>query len=203
MLTIAVCAEQNKSKTLTSAVVYNEVFSLIKSLAEHFGLQVSWDAEEREMTIGETESTDDSLYTLNENTVRTIVSYVIDGDTIVAPVNGQKERLRLIGIDAPEYYHKDPSQNTPEAIQVTQFVKEKLESQEVYLEFDVRERDDYGRLLAYVWLSDGTLFNSLLLKEGMARIYTYPPNVKYTLLLTLSQAEAQQNQKGLWAEESK
>lgn len=42
-----------------------------------------------------------------------------------------------------------------------------------------KKTDKYGRLLAYVWLSDGRMLNEVLIREGYAQVYTIPPNVKY------------------------
>lgn len=49
----------------------------------------------------------------------------------------------------------------------------------VKLELDVELRDRYKRLLAYVYLPNGTFFNALLVQEGYAQVMTVPPNVKY------------------------
>src|SRR5699024_5199043 len=54
-----------------------------------------------------------------------------------------------------------------------------LEGEDVYVEFDVEERDRYGRYLAYIYLEDGEMLNNKLVKEGYAQLSTYPPNVRY------------------------
>lgn len=106
------------------------------------------------------------------------VTKVIDGDTIVIDYNGKSEKVRLIGIDTPESVSPNESENCKEGIVASQFTKSKLEGKRVTLEFDVEQRDCYGRLLAYVYL-DGTMFNKTLLEKGYATIYTFEPNVKY------------------------
>ena len=63
---------------------------------------------------------------------------------------------------------------------------------------DVELRDKYGRLLAYVYLSDGEMFNALLVKEGYAQIMTIPPNVKHQDLFLKLQREARENNRGFW-----
>lgn len=70
------------------------------------------------------------------------VKRVIDGDTLEL-ANG--ETIRLIGIDIPEA-------DTKEATEVKNFIKSLVEGKEVTLEFDVQERDKYGRLSAYVYV---------------------------------------------------
>ena len=54
-----------------------------------------------------------------------------------------------------------------------------LEDKTVYLQYDTEKRDQYQRILAYVFLSDGTFFNAKLLHDGYANLLTIPPNVKY------------------------
>ena len=44
---------------------------------------------------------------------------------------------------------------------------------------DAEEEDDYGRLLAYVYRSDGSMFNEALVREGYAQVATFPPNIRY------------------------
>jgi micrococcal nuclease len=124
-----------------------------------------------------------------------LVTKVIDGDTFW--IDG-KEKVRLIGIDAPE------SRNTGRK-KIGYFGKEaKLHLQEflmgkkVQLKFDVTERDRYQRLLAYVYLEDGTFLNAELVKQGYATVYTVPPNVQYADLFLEMQREARENDRGLW-----
>lgn len=121
---------------------------------------------------------------------------VVDGDTIEVMYQGKKEDVRLIGVDTPETVH--PSKPVqPYGPEASAFTKAQLTGQRVGLEFDVEERDRYGRLLAYVWLGD-QMFNEVLVKEGYAQIATFPPNVKYVDLLTQLQKEAREANRGLW-----
>jgi micrococcal nuclease len=53
-------------------------------------------------------------------------------------------------------------------------------------------------LLAYVYLEDGTFVNAELVKNGYAKVATYPPNVKYVDLFQRLQQEAQAAGRGLW-----
>lgn len=103
---------------------------------------------------------------------------VVDGDTIVVNFNGKEEKVRLIGVDTPESVHPDASKNEEAGIAASDYTKEKLLGKSVELEFDVQERDKYGRLLAYVWV-DGVMYNKTLLREGIADLATYPPNVAH------------------------
>ena len=131
----------------------------------------------------------------------------VDGDTIEILLDGAKEKLRFIGIDTPESVASDPSRNVPYGKVAAEFTKEKLEGQTIRLEFDVQERDQYGRLLAYVYIDD-MMFNKMLLDEGHASVLTTPPNVKYVEVFTAAQKNARDAGRGQWnnsteAEESK
>jgi micrococcal nuclease len=128
------------------------------------------------------------------NTVRVI--RVVDGDTLEVNLQGTKEKVRLIGVDTPETVHPTIGEE-PYGREASNFTKEKLTGQKVVLEFDVEERDRYGRLLAYVWL-DGEMFNEVLLSEGYAQIATYPPNVRYVERFQAAQQEAREAERGLW-----
>lgn len=123
---------------------------------------------------------------------------VVDGDTIIVDIDGAEERIRMIGIDTPESVHPDESKNIEYGKIASDFTKEQLENKAVALEYDVQERDKYGRILAYVYL-DGKMYNKTLLEEGHAKVATYPPNVKYVDEFTALQEQARENKKGIWA----
>ncbi|MDO5695656.1 MAG: thermonuclease family protein [Eubacteriales bacterium] len=127
-----------------------------------------------------------------------IVERVVDGDTIKVRFEGHEERVRLIGIDTPESVHPDKKRNLPEGKIASDYTKSRLSNRTVQLEFDAQERDKYGRLLAYVWLDD-ELFNETLLKKGYARVYTFPPNVKYTERFERVQRKARESATGFWS----
>lgn len=131
----------------------------------------------------------------HENTA--FVKRVVDGDTLEIDYNGAVEKVRLIGVDTPESVHPNKEKNVPYGKVATQFTKDTLEGKTITLEFDVEERDRYGRLLVYVYIDD-VMFNKLLLEEGHAMIATYPPNVKYVDDFTKLQEIARDEGKGLW-----
>jgi micrococcal nuclease len=78
------------------------------------------------------------------------------------------------------------------------FTKNLVEARNVRLEFDVERRDKYGRLLAYVYLEDGTFVNAKIVEEGYAQVMTIPPNVKYAQLFLKLQQDARSRGAGLW-----
>lgn len=109
---------------------------------------------------------------------------VVDGDTIICyDKDGNKLRVRLTGINAPESVHPDEEMNTEEGKQASEFLKELLEDTEyVYLEYDVEQFDQYDRTLAYVWIEeDGEylMLNEIMLSEGYAEPVFVKPNLKY------------------------
>lgn len=125
------------------------------------------------------------------------VTRVIDGDTLQVEMNGTLDRVRLIGVDTPETVHPTLGEE-PYGKEASRFTKEQLTGKTVQLEFDVEERDQYGRLLAYVWL-DNAMFNRMLLQQGYAQTATYPPNVKYVDYFKADQTQAREMDLGLWA----
>lgn len=127
------------------------------------------------------------------------VTSVTDGDTFKINYNGQETKVRLIGIDTPESVHPESSKNTEYGKEAANYTKSLLENKTVKLEFDVSQTDQYGRLLAYVYLENGEMLNEKLLKEGYAQVATYAPNVKYVEKFEQLQKEARENKLGFWA----
>jgi len=136
-----------------------------------------------------------------------LVKRAIDGDTLQLE---DGERVRLIGIDTPEMHESDKlyrdSQRTKQDIRTIKelgrrayaFTKNLVEGKRVSLEFDMEKHDKYGRLLAYVYLKDGTFVNADIVKQGYASLMTFPPNVKYADLFLKLYREAGENRRGLW-----
>ena len=160
----------------------------------------SMDGEEKvPLASGSAEESDSENADGADETTRYSVEVlrVIDGDTIEIDYDGKKESLRMIGIDTPESVHPDQTKNIPYGKISSDFTKEKLEGKTVDIEFDTSHRDQYGRLLAYVYL-DGELYNKLILEEGHALVSTFPPNVRYVDVFTEAQSNARSAGKGLW-----
>lgn len=163
----------------------------LRFVAEAMGAQVGWYPNSRVITIN----------TPPRPLISATVVRVIDGDTLeVALASGSTERVRLIGIDTPETVHPTLGVQLfgPEA---SAFTREQLQGKAVLLETDVEERDRYGRLLAYVYLPDGTLFNGVLADRGLARLATYPPNVRYVAVWQAITRAAAELGVGLWGSE--
>jgi micrococcal nuclease len=130
--------------------------------------------------------------------IATIAS-VVDGDTIRVHIAGRDERVRLVGIDTPE----SVKPGTPVqcfALAASARTKALLpKGTAVRLVRDVEERDQYGRLLAYVYRADDDLFvNLALAREGFAVALTVPPNVAHADEFVSAAREARENGRGLW-----
>ncbi len=129
------------------------------------------------------------------------VSRLVDGDTIHVALAGRVEKVRYIGVNTPEIHHprKGAEPGGREALEVNRRL---VEGRVVRLEPDVQQRDRYGRLLAYVWVSgpDGreVMVNAELVRLGYAQVMTIPPNVRYTSTFLALQRQARDEHRGLW-----
>jgi len=125
---------------------------------------------------------------------------VVDGDTIeICCVFGKREKVRYIGVNTPETKHPRKGVE-PLGKEAAEANRGLVGGQNIRLEFDVELRDRYGRLLAYVYLEDGTFVNAWLVQNGYAQVMTIPPNVRYQELFLTLQREARQAQRGLWGQ---
>ena len=132
------------------------------------------------------------------------VTKVIDGDTIWALINGNEEKIRLIGIDCPEYTKEIEAYGK----EATEFTTEKLLNKTIYLQKDITNTDNYGRLLRYVWTqkideitdenTKNYLFNYTLVYEGLANSNYYKPNTTLQNYLEEAEDYAKENKKGMW-----
>lgn len=156
-------------------------------------------------------------YAQDSNVYPSPVKQVIDGETLELE-NG--EQIKLIGIDCPE---ADTEEGKTALECVDMYIKQ---GQSIRLEFDAQQKDDHGRLLAYVYvlysMNDGNwlppqsvhpgvwslaednvwamFLNAYIVQQGFALSLAVPPNVKYAdLFQKLSQA-AREQKRGLWKE---
>ena len=125
------------------------------------------------------------------------VTDVVDGDTIKIMYKGRKETVRFILIDTPET--KDPKKCIQLfGAEASNFTKNALLNKEVKVELGVDTRDQYGRLLAYVYIKD-VMFNKTLLEKGLARVAIYKPNTKYLVELQGVEKVAKGKKSGIWS----
>jgi micrococcal nuclease len=119
---------------------------------------------------------------------------IYDGDTVGAVVNGRLEKIRLLGIDAPEMEQSPWGSKARDCMEALL----KASGPVLSLEYDLVRRDKFGRMLAYMWTHDGKMLNEEALRKGCAVLFTVPPNVKYAGRLSAAQKKAQQMKAGLW-----
>lgn len=132
---------------------------------------------------------------------RAYVDKVIDGDTMDVTIEGSKYKVRFIGVDTPET--KDPRRPVgcfgKEAASET---KSLIEGRMVILQKDVSSTDRYDRLLRYVYLpvddSKMIFINDYLVREGYAKVLTYPPDVKFNEQFLEAEKQAREQNRGLW-----
>jgi micrococcal nuclease len=123
------------------------------------------------------------------------VKAVLDGDTIVLESG---ERVRYLGIDAPEVSHRDQPGDCygDEALIAN---RNWVLHRQVRLEYDREKRDGYGRLLAYVLLEDETCVNAALLRGGFAWLLVPPAGIRRHAELGEAQREALRDRRGMWS----
>src|SRR3954447_27078780 len=128
--------------------------------------------------------------------VRAYVVRAVDGDTIEVRLGDRLEDVRYIGVDTPETVKPD----TPVQCfgpRASRFDHALVEGRRVRLVLGVEPRDIYGRLLAYVYL--GRRFvNAELLRRGLARTLTIPPNDRFARRFERLQTVAARAGRGLW-----
>jgi micrococcal nuclease len=139
------------------------------------------------------------------------VKRVIDGDTILL---ANDERVRLIGVDTPEVHESEKLQRDAERSKrivatirkfgkrSSAFLRDLVNGKRVKLEYDqanaaIGHRDRYGRILAYVFLEDGTFLNTKIIIQGYGVAYTKYP-FKYADEFRKYQREARGKRMGLW-----
>jgi micrococcal nuclease len=124
------------------------------------------------------------------------VTFVIDGDTVLVQMgNGEEVTVRYIGIDAPE-------RETEELwLESTELNQDLVDGREVFLEKDVSDTDQFGRLLRHVWIPDEfgwRLINAEIVRLGMADAKTYPPDTLWDSEYMAAESEARASSAGIW-----
>jgi len=134
---------------------------------------------------------------------------VVDGDTISCDLNQNgtierpHEKIRFLQVDTPETRQspRNPS-GTPQpfGLEAKAYTQKATQGKTVYLEFDKKVRDRYGRTLAWVYLTPqgGKSLNESLLEAGLARVMIYAPNHKNEAHMKALETVVKQAQKGIW-----
>jgi len=134
--------------------------------------------------------------TLSEKQLVKVIR-VVDGDTIEIE-NGQK--IRYIGINAPEFFHDTNGRKTGEECYAKESYEENkklVEGKKITLVKDVSDKDKYGRLLRYVYVDD-LFINDYLIKNGFAKNMAIKPDLLYYQQFKIEEKKARENKHGLW-----
>jgi micrococcal nuclease len=134
---------------------------------------------------------------------------IIDGDTISCDLNGNgllespNENIRFLQVDTPETKRskRNPSgKPQPFGLEAKAYTQGLTQNKVVYLEFDKKIRDRYGRTLAWVYLqpTGGLSVNEGLLKSGLAKVMIYAPNYAHQDEMKRLERKAQSEKRGLW-----
>jgi len=116
---------------------------------------------------------------------------IVDGDTVVLKGG---ETVRYLNIDTPEV-------NRPYAAEATALNRKLVRFKDVRLELDVKDRDTYGRLLAYVYVETDegwVMVNLELVRAGLARLLFIPPNGRYRGAFEAALQDAMVHRRGMW-----
>jgi len=124
--------------------------------------------------------------------LRGTVASVYDGDTITVTLeSGTAENVRLIGIDAPEVRtNRHGEADKVRGPAARNHLRDLVANKAVFLILGVKERDRYGRILAYVYC-DGLFINAEMIRAGHAVIFTVPPDVAHKAEFISAEKEAQ------------
>ena len=134
---------------------------------------------------------------------------VVDGDTLVLQVDGAEERVRLIGINCPESVAPEEERNSEEGREACRYTKQLVgEGDTVWLESDANDRDQYDRLLRYVWLEKPTdpndvgeirqkMLNGILVADGYAEARRYGEDTDHAQALEQLGREAAEEGRGV------
>lgn len=125
------------------------------------------------------------------------VSRVVDGDTVVAIIDGVETKIRMIGVNTPESVAKSSyrTENCQEGIDASNYTKAQLTGQQIYIEFDTDQYDRYNRFLCYIYRdAEGTqMYNNELIELGYGEAAYYSPNGEHRTFLETTQATARTN----------
>lgn len=133
-----------------------------------------------------------------QDELETTVTRIVDGDTLY--VAHLQERVRLIGVDAPETRHPQRGVECFGREAATHLAELVPPGTEIVVTFDVEREDRYARPLGYVWRgSDGRFVNLAMVEDGYAQVLTVPPNVRYTDRFLAAQRQAREAGRGLWS----
>ena len=140
------------------------------------------------------------------------VRRVSDGDTLALTDNdGEKFSVRFACVDAPEIPHTNKEKKSRRAGDLSQFkwgkkaqerLQELVSGSGDRVKLEITDNDRYGRSVAEVRLQDNTFVQEVLVREGLAIVYTpYLKNCPSRISVLQAQGEAKANQRGIWSDQ--
>lgn len=172
--------------------------------------QVKWDKEKQKWTIilpaiyyDKNFNRIEKNHEESSNKIEVELVGTVDGDTAKFKMNGEQITVRFLGINTKETVDPEIGEEAW-GKEASNFTKEKLENAtKIELEFDssADEKDKYNRYLAWIWVDDELLQNSLV-ESGLAENYMLKNNYKYAGILQESEENAKNNKLGIWSDET-
>jgi hypothetical protein len=150
----------------------------LRFVSEALGAAISWDENSRTILISS------KIKTMVE------VTNILEGNIVEIKGGENSDKLVLLGYDQLE-----PSK----AEEATQWIAQQLTNAQIQVELDAKQRDVHGYLLAYVFLSDGSMLNSKVLAKGYAKVNMQAPNLRWNEMLNYVQNGAKNVGAGVWA----
>ena len=172
--------------------------------------QVKWDEEKQKWTIilpaiyyDKNFNRIEKNHEESSNKIEVELVGTVDGDTAKFKMKGEQITVRFLGINTKETVDPEIGEEAW-GKEASDFTKEKLENAtKIELEFDssTDEKDKYNRYLAWIWVDDELLQNSLV-ESGLAENYMLKNNYKYAGILQESEENAKNNKLGIWSDET-
>ncbi len=122
---------------------------------------------------------------------------VIDGDTVRLDDGRQ---VRLVGIQAPKLPLDRPNFRAwPLAAAAREQLESLADGRRVHLGFGGRRIDRHGRALAHLTTPDGVWLQGEMLRQGLARVYSFADNRAAVAEMLVLEREARAAGRGIWS----
>lgn len=115
---------------------------------------------------------------------------IIDGDTMIMMVEGKKEWVNLLAVDAPEAVQ-------PWGMVALNALNGLVTGKDIRIEFDKKKRNYEGQMWGYLWVGE-TFVNLEMVLNGYALWDFWPPNIRYDEQLLTAEFQARREWKGMW-----
>lgn len=135
-----------------------------------------------------------------ENKIEVSLAGCVDGDTVKFYIQGKQQTVRLLAIDTPETKHPKKEEE-PYGKEASNYTCNSLKkATKIELEYDKNaKKDKYDRVLAWIFIDDVLLQESLI-KKGYAKVAYLYDEYTYTDLLEKEEKQAKLNKVGMWSD---